>query len=46
MTKAKKLTDAERIDAIIALIKLNGWTLPVDLGGVDEAEPKADPETE
>ena len=29
--KAKKLTDSERIDAIIAAMQANGWTLPKGL---------------
>lgn len=34
-TAPKKLTDAEKLAALIALVKANGWTLPDGLD--DEA---------
>ncbi len=38
---SKKLTDAERIDAIIAVLKANGLSLPASLDPPKRAE-KAD----
>lgn len=38
MTKAKKLTDSEKLDAIIAVLKANGISLPPALDPAPEAD--------
>lgn len=39
---AKKLSDTDRIDAIIALLAANGMSIPEALGGDPELEEPAD----
>lgn len=43
---SKKLTDTDRIDAIIALLAANGMSLPESLGGDPAPEPVPEPAPE